>query len=414
MSCLTSELHRDNYIDDMTRKWLSRTPNPPRIQEFFTLTKIHKPTLVGRPIISGCNGPKERILAFVHTLLQPISISQTSYLKDTTDFINFIENTKVRVNAFLVSMDMTSLYMNIPQEKDITTVCRAYENFHKNNPPIPTQYIREMLRPILEENSFQFNGKNYLQIHGTAMGTKMAVAFANIFMADIETHILSNSVVKPTIWKWYIAYIFSLWDVSKCDIDEFIKQANSHHPTIKFAAQISTLKLHFWIQLCAKVNDSEVNPSWIIKTHFKPTETFQYTHFSSTHLPGVKNGFVKGEALRLLRTNSSRTRFEENIIKFESPLFVRGYPKNLIETLLSDIKFTERVSALQQKYESWKDILPFVTQYQPSVPSLKHVLMQKWHLIQNQPSLRQIFKEPPLISFERRKSLKDILVRAKL
>ena len=121
-----------------------------------------------------------------------------------------------------------------------------------------------------------------------------------------------------------------------------------------------------------------------------------------------------GEALRLLRTDSSRTIFEENIIKFKSRLLARGYPKNLIETLLSDIKFTERVSALQQKYESRKDILPFVTQYQPSVPNLKHVLMQKWHLIQNQPSLGQIFKEPPLISFERRKSLKDILVRAKL
>jgi len=31
--------------------------------------------------------------------------------------------------------------------------------------------------------------KNYLQIHGTAMGTKMAVAFANIFMAKVETEI---------------------------------------------------------------------------------------------------------------------------------------------------------------------------------------------------------------------------------
>ena len=36
---------------------------------------------------------------------------------------------------------------------------------------------------ILKENSFQFSGRNYLQIHGTAM----AVTFANIFMADIET-----------------------------------------------------------------------------------------------------------------------------------------------------------------------------------------------------------------------------------
>ena len=50
----------------------------------------------------------------------------------------------------------------------------------------------------------------------------------------------------------------------------------------------------------------------------------------------------------------------------------------------------------------------------PAVPNLKHILFEKWHLIQNQPSLRQIFKEPPLVSFKRGKSLKDMLVKAKL
>ena len=47
-----------------------------------------------------------------------------------------------------------------------------------------------------------------------------------------------------------------------------------------------------------------------------------------------------------------------------------------------------------------KELKSFVTKYQP-VPNLKNVLMEKWHLIQNQPSLRQIFKEPPLISYKR-------------
>ena len=51
----------------MTKKWLSQTPYPPRIPGFYTLTKIHKHTLLGRPIISGCNGPTERISAFVDT-----------------------------------------------------------------------------------------------------------------------------------------------------------------------------------------------------------------------------------------------------------------------------------------------------------------------------------------------------------
>ena len=69
-----------------------------------------------------------------------------------------------------------------------------------------------MLGLILKENSFQFNEENYLQTHGTAMGTKMAVSFANIFMAEIETKIILQSDTKPREWKRYIDDVFSLWD----------------------------------------------------------------------------------------------------------------------------------------------------------------------------------------------------------
>ena len=58
---LIDKLYEEKHIDEMTRRWLSLTPNPPRIPQFYTLTKIHKPTPVGRPIISGCEGPTERI-----------------------------------------------------------------------------------------------------------------------------------------------------------------------------------------------------------------------------------------------------------------------------------------------------------------------------------------------------------------
>ena len=40
----------------MTAKCLSLTPNPPRFPIFYTLTKIYKPTPVGKPMISGCDG----------------------------------------------------------------------------------------------------------------------------------------------------------------------------------------------------------------------------------------------------------------------------------------------------------------------------------------------------------------------
>ena len=75
-----------------------------------------------------------------------------------------------------------------------------------------------------------------------------------------------------------------------------------------------------------------------IETHFKPTETFQNTHFSSCHPLGVKQGFIKGEALRLLRTNSSENEFKSKISHFRASLIERGYPESLITaTLLMQI-----------------------------------------------------------------------------
>ena len=135
--------------------------------------------------------------SFVDTLLQPIAQKQQSFIKDTTDFISFIEKTKISKDTILVSMDVSSLYTNIPEEEGTEIVCKAYDSFHNYNPPIPTRFLREMLGLILNENSFQFNGENYLQTHGTAMGTKMAVSFANIFMAKIETSLRYNKA-KPS------------------------------------------------------------------------------------------------------------------------------------------------------------------------------------------------------------------------
>ena len=86
-----------------------------------------------------------------------------------------------------------------------------------------------------------------------------------------------------------------------------------------------------------------------VRTHFKPTETFQYTHFASCHPQGVKKDFIKGKAIRLLRTNSSKIIFEEKITNFKAHLLQRGYPEDLINTTLSEVNFKDRKLVLQQK-----------------------------------------------------------------
>ena len=93
---IVNTLFANGHIDKMTYKWFTSGQNPPRIPEFYTLTKTHKPTPVGRPIVSGSGCPTERISSFVDPLLQPITKKQESYIKDTTHFINFIEHSNSR------------------------------------------------------------------------------------------------------------------------------------------------------------------------------------------------------------------------------------------------------------------------------------------------------------------------------
>ena len=107
--------------------------------------------------------------------------------------------------------------------------------------------------------------------------------------------------------------------------------------------------------------------------------------------------FLKGEALRLLmRTNYSQFTFEENMSNFKIRLRNRDYPARIVEKHLSEMKFSDREMSLAQKKKTApKKILPFVTQYHLALPNLKDTLIGKWHLIENQSQLREIFKEPP-------------------
>ena len=88
--------------------------------------------------------------------------------------------------------------------------------------------------------------------------------------------------------------------------EKTIKELQEH---VSVQAEISYNEIMFLDTIIFKGEPFAKKYILDVKTHFKPTETFQSTHFSSFHPPGitcvVKKGFSKGEAFRLLRPNSS-------------------------------------------------------------------------------------------------------------
>ena len=165
-----------------------------------------------------------------------------------------------------------------------------------------------------------------------------------------------------------------MWDTNRDKIEEFLLKANRFHPPIRFTAEISETEMIFLdASHGTKVTDSSKN-LYLMCKHILNSETSQYTDFYSCHPQGITKGFIKGEVLRLLRTNSSQTTSEENIRNFAACLKNRGYPAVTVVKHLSEVKFFEREISLTNKDRTTRSkILPFVTQYHPALPNFNEI-----------------------------------------
>ena len=68
-----------------------------------------------------------------------------------------------------------------------------------------------------------------------------------------------------------------------------------------------------------------------------------------------------------------------------------------IPNILTVVQVSDRAKALRDKTKKAKEILPFVTTYNQATANLKKILMKHWHVIQQQPKLAHVFKQPPIV-----------------
>ena len=154
-----------------------------------------------------------------------------------------------------------------------------------------------MLAQVLSYTSFQFNGKNYLQICGTAMGTRVAPSYANIFMNNFEERQVYTHHLQPAAWYCYI--IFCLWQHGEGKLDKYTTYLNSVHETIKITIEKSRTSVRFL--------DTEVhldNNHIYMTLYVKPTDHNNYLPIYSANSYYCKKGLPFGQFLRIKRTYS--------------------------------------------------------------------------------------------------------------
>ena len=77
---------------------------------------------------------------------------------------------------------------------------------------MPVDDLVSLAKLVLENNFFEFDENVFRQKLGTAMGTKFAPGFANIFMGYFEEQFLDSCELKPWGWLRFLDDVFSWTD----------------------------------------------------------------------------------------------------------------------------------------------------------------------------------------------------------
>ena len=191
------------------------------------------------------------------------------------------------------------------------------------------------------------------------MGTKMAPAFANLFMGDFERKALDNSPDKLYLWWRYIDDIFLIWTLGEEKLDKFITNLNSLHPTIKFTSERSTTLIPF-----LDVNIQIKNGKLETDLYCKPTDKHQYLLHSSSHPYHTKKSIPYSLALRLRRICSTEIALQKRFEELQHYLVKRGYKERFVKQQIDRTRQILREQALQEnKRDNKCDRVLFVITY---------------------------------------------------
>ena len=442
-----------------------------RLSRLYFLKKVHKSPYGIRPIVSSCSSITENISEFVDHCLQPLVSSIPSYIRDSQHFLEKIGHLTVPEGAFLASLDVVSLYTNIPHEDGLRALHNSLIQRGRPNTSIPyPEVIVELTSIVLKNNVFEFAGEFYLQVNGTAMGTKLAPAYANIFMAYIEKEM--QALVDPDtiiLWCRFIDDIFVIWNDTKEAFVQFVEKCNKLHKTIKMTHQISELEMTFLDITIYKGAQFYKNGHLDYRTYLKPTNALQYVHADSYHSPGTHKGIILGGIHRYLRTNSDKSNFDKLLHLHKSALVKRGYNKHLIDDILRDFLekkvsdqyphhqlyipdciFNENIphkqtgidkqndppcdeisslnveSSYVNPAEQCEEINPAIqTQYKEQTPVLvllyndhinkfREVINDVWSKLDQDEDLHRLYPNKPYFAFTNNASLRDVLVHSRV
>ena len=336
------------------------------IPEFYIIPKIHKLPLKGRPIVPSYNWMTTDAAIWVDQMMQPLVKSIPWILPNSLECVKELETLCIYDQDIeLVAADVESMYTNIDLLEAVPLIAETFFANHKYK-----VLIIGLLKWILENNYFSFQGTMYRQIRGTAMGSNVAPCFANLFLAAYEKKWMADlGHLFPCKYYRYLDDVFFVYTQGRDKLAQWCRAMNETSPSLRFTFDIGTTVT--FLDLEISVGTRHKRSFQLDYNLFdKPTNRHLYTDPSSNQPDKYKFSWITGENIRLLRNSDSEKKFNENILRYKEYLLARNYPMQVINELIK-YQFVHKFMFIDGTPRATN--VPNMPLYIPNVPGWQHI-----------------------------------------
>jgi len=180
---LLTRWKNSNYIS--VSKYKSLYCSDGILPKVYGLPKIHKPGNPFRIIISSIDSPFHSMSSFLQKLLTEHIPNTFSHVENSFQLTDKLRNIHIDDNHMLISLDVISLFTNIPLDLALESVSKRWDSI-SSICNIPYNEFINALKMILNSTYFRFNNQIYKQNFGAPIGSSLSSIIADLVLRDLE------------------------------------------------------------------------------------------------------------------------------------------------------------------------------------------------------------------------------------
>ena len=307
-------------------------PGNSRMSQFYGLPKDHKPGLPLRPVVSTCGSTWSGVSLVLERVLNQLLEFVPAHLSSTEECIAELRSLgRMPENCIVASLDVVSLYSNIPIAESIDAAMELLE-MHRQQVDmfnLSLEDMRRLLESVLNSNYFAFGETVYRQRKGLAMGNHLAPPMAIVFMSKLESEALKLCPKKPRMYRRYIDDCIVVWLHGLTQLQKFLTFINSRHPDIRFTIEHTEQNdAHAvnYLDISVSVDHGVIN--W--ELFMKPSHSGVHLSFDSALPMEIKTSVAVEHFRRVDKNASTEQGRQRGMIKIEEMLRENHYPEEAI------------------------------------------------------------------------------------